>query len=110
MVGAWHELVDHYIDHRREVPRGLTRTETADALQREPALALAELTDRAVFAEHAPTAEDALASWQLVDAERRRLADEAGFWGRLRAVLTPASLLHRVPEARPHPTTTTPQR
>lgn len=110
MVGAWHELVDHYIDHRREVPRGLTRTETADALQREPALALAELTDRAVFAEHAPTAEDALAGWQLVDAERRRLADEAGFWGRLRAVLTPASLLHRVPEARPHATTTTPQR
>src|SRR5690606_32930960 len=92
MVGAWHELVDHYIDFRQEVPRGLTRTETADALRQSSALELAELTDRAVFAEHAPTADENMESWRLVDAERRRLATEAGFWARIRAFLTPASL------------------
>jgi hypothetical protein len=104
MVGAWHELLDHYVDYRHEVPRGLTRTETADAVRHPTAIALAELVDRGVFAEHAPTAADGERSWRLFDEERRRLAAEAGFRGRVRAFLTPASLLRRVPEAR----TTTP--
>lgn len=110
MVGAWHELIDNYIDHRQDVPRGLTRTETADAMNQSAALALAELADRAVFAEHDPTVHDGEESWRLVDAERRRLASEAGLWRRVRAFLTPASLLQRVPEARPHTSTPTAQR
>ncbi len=100
VVGAWHELLDHYIDYRQPVPRGLTRTETADAVRHPSALALAELVDRAVFGEHAPAASDGDASWRLVDEERRRLAREGGFWVRLRAVLTPASVLGRMPAAR----------
>lgn len=103
MVGAWHELLDHYIDYRHPVPRGLTRTETADAVRHPSALALAELVDRAVFAEHAPTASDGEAGWRLVDEERRRLAREARFWARVRAFLTPASLLGRAPAARRAP-------
>ncbi|MGN6274113.1 MAG: transglutaminase domain-containing protein [Protaetiibacter sp.] len=97
MVGAWQELLDHYIDYRQPVPRGLTRTETADAVRHPSALVLAELVDRAVFAEHAPSDADGDASWRLVDEERRRLAREAGFWRRVRAFLTPASLLDRPP-------------
>src|SRR5690606_29428651 len=38
VVGAWHELLDHYIDYRQPVPRGLTRTETADAVRHPSAL------------------------------------------------------------------------
>ncbi len=109
MVGAWQELLDHYVDHRREVPRGLTRTETADAMRHPSALALAELVDRAVFAEHAPTPADGEESWRLVDAERARLAAESGIRGRVRAFLTPASLLRRPPEVRT-PTTTIPEK
>jgi hypothetical protein len=100
MVGAWQELLDHYVDYRQAVPRGLTRTETADAVRHPGALELAELVDRAVFAEHAPTGSDGDASWRLVDEERRRLAREAGFWRRVRAFLTPASLLESSPGAR----------
>lgn len=105
MVGAWHELVDHYVDFRHELPRGLTRTETADAMGHASALELAELTDRAVFAEHAPTPEEGAESWRLVEAERRRLASATNFWGRVRAFFTPASLLQRVPDARSHTST-----
>ena len=97
MVGAWQELLDHYVDSRQPLPRGFTRTETADAVRHPGAVALAELVDRAVFAEHPPTAADGDAGWRLVDEERHRLAREAGFWGRLRALFTPASLLGPVP-------------
>jgi hypothetical protein len=97
MVGAWQELLDHYVDYRQPLPRGFTRTETADAVRHPGAVALAELVDRAVFAEHPPTAADGDAGWRLVDEERHRLAREAGFWGRLRAFFTPASLLGPVP-------------
>jgi hypothetical protein len=107
MVGAWHELLDHYIDYRQPMPRGLTRTETADAVRHPGAVALAELVDRAVFSEHAPATSDGDESWRLVDEERRRLAREAGFWGRVRAFLTPASLLGRVPAMRATPLTPT---
>jgi hypothetical protein len=110
MVGAWHELLDHYVDYRQRVPRGLTRTETADAVRHPSALALAELVDRAVFAEHAPDTADSAESWRLFDEERRRLATAAGFWGRVRAFLTPASLLQGAPAARRTTVHTTRQR
>lgn len=96
MVGAWDELVDIYIDHGIEVPQGLTRTETADAVDRPAALELAELVDRAVFSEHPPAVETSAHSWRLLDQERREIVRKAGFRTRVRAALTPASLLRRI--------------
>jgi len=99
IVGAWHELIDHYVDYRQPLPQGLTRSETAEVMNRPVALALAELVDQAVFAEQAPTVEDGRQSWRLVDEELQRLATQHGFRARLRALLTPASLLRRQPTA-----------
>lgn len=96
IVGAWHELLDQYADFRVEVPHGLTRIETADAVRRPAAFALAELVDRAVFAEHAPSAADTADGWRLLDDERRRLSNDAGAVARIRAFFTPASLLRHV--------------
>lgn len=102
MVGAWYELVDHYVDYRVEVPERLTRTEMAEVMQNPAALELAELVDRAVFSEQPPGTVERDAGWHLFEQERRRLAAEATFWKRVRAVLSPVSLLRREPEARPH--------
>ena len=107
MVGAWDELLDHYRDHGIEVPRGLTRIETADAVERPAAFALAELVDRAVFSEHPPASEARDETWRLVDAERRDIVRESGFRTRIRAILTPASLLHHVRPGGMSSTTTT---
>lgn len=96
MVGAWDELIDSYRDHGIDVPRGLTRIETADAVERPAAVALAELVDRAVFSEHPPAAAHRAESWDLLDQERRDIVRQAGFRGRIRAVLTPASFLQHL--------------
>src|SRR5690606_35767027 len=48
LVGAWHELIDTYVDLGLEVPVSLTRMETADVLGREVASEVADAVDRAV--------------------------------------------------------------
>jgi hypothetical protein len=96
IVGAWDELIDSYLDHGIPVQRGLTRIETADALDRPAAVALAELVDRAVFSEHSPDVAHSAESWRLLDDERRDIVRQAGFRARLRALLTPASLIRHV--------------
>ena len=103
IVGAWHELIDHYVDYRQTVPEGLTRVETADAMDRPMALALAELVDQAVFADQPPTAEDGAQSWRLVDEETRQLSAQLGIRARLRAFFTPTSLMRRIPVASARP-------
>jgi len=93
MVGAWAELLDTYADLGIDVPRRLTRGETADILERPDAVLVATIVDRAVFAEHPPTREACDATWQMVDAERRAVLSEQPWSRRLRALLTPTSLL-----------------
>ncbi|WP_166868728.1 transglutaminase domain-containing protein [Salinibacterium sp. ZJ70] len=96
MVGAWDELIDTYVDHGIEVPRGLTRTEIADALDSPGALLLADIVDRAVFSEHPPAHESRVDSWRLLDDERREIVRATRFRTRVRAVLTPASLIQHI--------------
>lgn len=96
MVGAWHELVDTYVDYGIEVPRGLTRAELADVLERPAAVTMAAVVDRAVFAEHPPGREAADATWSILDEERRSLAASSTWTGRIKASFTPASLRRSV--------------
>lgn len=93
MVGAWDELLDTYVDLGIEIPRGLTRAELADVLDRPAAATLAAIVDRAVFAEHPPSAEASRATWQILTEERRAVASEAPIRRRARSVLTPASFI-----------------
>jgi hypothetical protein len=92
MVGAWYELVDTYVDYGIEVPRGLTRAELADVLERPAAVTIAAVVDRAVFAEHPPLREAADATWEILDGERRTLAASVPWTHRVKAAFTPASL------------------
>ena len=96
MVGAWDELIDTCVDHGVAVPRGLTRTEIADALGSSGALLLAEVVDRAVFSEHPPAHEDRVETWRLLEEERREIVRAARPRTRIRAILTPASFLHHL--------------
>jgi hypothetical protein len=92
LVGAWEELVDAYVDLGVDVPRGLTRAETADVLGRPVAATIAATVDRAVFSESAPSAQASDATWRLLEAERRAIAKEMPWRRRLRARFTPTSL------------------
>lgn len=92
MVGAWEELVDTYVDLGLDVPRGLTRAETADVLGRPAAATIAATVDRAVFSEEAPTSQARDAAWRLLDAERRAVAKGTRLRRRLRARLTGSSV------------------
>ncbi|MFN3867374.1 MAG: transglutaminase-like domain-containing protein, partial [Demequina sp.] len=96
MVGAWEELMDRYVDAGIDVPRGLTRAETSDVLDRPAAASVAAIVDRAVFAEHPPTREASEALWAMLDDERAALRREIPMSRRIRASLTPASLLLRL--------------
>jgi hypothetical protein len=78
------------------VPERVSRVETARAVGRPRALALAAVVDRAVFAEHPPERASSEATWELVDEERRELAATVPWNRRLRARIAPASLLRDV--------------
>jgi hypothetical protein len=106
MVGAWDELLDTYVDLGIEIPRGLTRAELADVLDRPAAVTLAAIVDRAVFAEHSPTAEASQATWGILTEERRAVAAEAPFRHRARSILTPASFIRTLRAQRHAPTAT----
>jgi hypothetical protein len=90
-VGGWAEVLDLVRDLGGDVPEGLPRTEQARRLG--ASLDLARTADTHVFARDVPTAEAATAFWQGVDAERRRLARDAGVVRRVVALWAPASLL-----------------
>ncbi len=93
LVGAWHELIDTYVDLGLEVPVSLTRMETADVLGREVASEVADAVDRAVFAEHPPTRDLSNQAWALVDTERKAVAAQVPFGRRIKAAFTPNSLV-----------------
>jgi hypothetical protein len=91
IVGAWDELLDTYIDLGFEIPRGLTRAELGDVIDRPAVAALAAAVDTAVFGEHPPGAEASAATWDMLTAERRSVRAEAPITRRVRAAMSPAS-------------------
>jgi len=91
IVGAWDELVDAYTDSGASIPRHVTRGAVAALVGRAAAVDLADVVDRAVFAENPPGAVLADRAWALVDGERRELRRASTRIERMRAALRPAS-------------------
>lgn len=96
LAGAWEELVDTYADHGVPMDTQGTRGQRAASTDREAASTLAVLVDRAVFAEHPPTAEDAAAAWAVVDAERAELSRVGRWWQRIVPRIRPTSFVGRI--------------
>ncbi|WP_091229645.1 transglutaminase domain-containing protein [Microbacterium sp. 3J1] len=95
LAGAWEELVDVYADHDVAMASQGTRLQRAHSADRDAAERLAILVDRAVFAEHPPTAEDAAAAWEIVDAERAELGRVGRWWRRIARRVRPTSFVTR---------------
>lgn len=95
LTGAWEELVDLYADHDVAMAAQGTRLQRARSSERRAASEVAVLVDRAVFAEHPPTATDADAAWSIVDAERAELRRSGSRWQRIVARVRPTSFAHR---------------
>ena len=89
IAGGWDEYVDAAVDAGRDAPRRFTRSELASAFGTASGAELADTADRAVFSGASTAPEDAEAFWKSVDAERRTLRRERGFW---RGVLATVSL------------------
>lgn len=96
LAGAWEELVDVYADHDVAMDAEGTRTQRALSTDREAADRLAVLVDRAVFAEHPPTNDDASVAWAIVDAERAELAASGKWWHRIVRRVRPTSFIGRM--------------
>lgn len=95
LAGAWEELADVYADHGVAMDLQGTRSQRAESTDREAAARLAVLVDRAVFAEHPPTSDDANAAWKIVDAERAELERTGKWWQRLLMRVRPTSFIVR---------------
>ena len=95
LAGAWEELADVYADHGVAMEPQGTRAQRAQSTDRQAAERLAVLVDRAVFAEHPPTDDDATAAWKIVDAERTELSHTGKWWHRLIMRVRPTSFIVR---------------
>jgi hypothetical protein len=100
VVGGWDEFVDAAVDHGMPAPAGRTRVEFADEHATMHAATLAEVADRAVFADASPSDADADEFWRIVDAERRRLSASLPLVRRALAALSLRSFLRELRPAR----------
>ncbi|MFD1340522.1 transglutaminase domain-containing protein [Microbacterium lemovicicum] len=98
---GWEEYLDAAADAGRAVPAELTREEAAAMLGTPAAGALAAEADRAVFSDRAPSADEAVEYWRLVDADRRSLVGGRGAGRRLRAAVSLRSFLRFLAPAPP---------
>lgn len=95
VAAGWAEILDTATGLGMVVPRGLTRREQAEVLERaagpgswEPRLPrLAATTDALLFAPQAPKESDAHAVWAQVAGDRSWLRGRASFWQRRSADL-----------------------
>ena len=96
VASGWDEYVDAAVDAGRGAPASLTRSEFAAALDAPAGRALAATADRAVFSRSDLSEAEARAFWQGVDAERRRLRRERGFWRGLAATVSLRSFIRHL--------------
>jgi hypothetical protein len=102
VVGAWDELVDELVDAGYALPKTQTRRELAGDYDVASALALASLTDEAVFGPENPDAASLARSWEIVDRERSSRRAELTLWQRVKLELSLRSFLRYLgPTARP---------
>ena len=90
--GGWREFEDAALDHGYALPRHATRSELAAAVGGERPLAVAAVTDRAVFAPVEPSADDAAEVWRSIDELTADLGAGRTRWERLRARASVRSL------------------
>lgn len=107
IVGAWDELLDTYTDLGIDIPRGLTRGELGDVMDRPAVAVLAAAVDTAVFGEHPPGAEASTATWDILTVERRAVMANASLSRRIHAAMTPASFVRTL--RAPHHTQSSPR-
>ncbi|MFG6446315.1 transglutaminase domain-containing protein [Microbacterium sp. P07] len=96
IAGGWEEYVDAGVDAGLSAPRVLTRSELAAAYGTPSGGQLAETADRAVFAREDTSPDDAAEFWRIVDAERKRLVRERGFWRRIAAAVSLRSFVRLI--------------
>jgi hypothetical protein len=92
ITGGWREFADTAADHGYDPPPSATRSEVARTVGGSRPLALASVTDRAVFGPTAPTPEEAEAVWRAVGELRRSLASGLTRRQRLVALVSLRSL------------------
>jgi hypothetical protein len=103
VVGAWDELIDELVDAGYALPKTQTRRELAGDYDVASALALASLTDEAVFGPENPDAASLARSWEIVDRERSSRRAELTMWQRAKLELSLRSFLRYLgPTARPN--------
>jgi hypothetical protein len=93
IAGGWEEYVDAAVDAGRDAPRALTRSELAESFASPSGATLATAADRAVFSSATLDPAEAEEYWRTVDAERRALRRERGFWRGALATVSLRSLL-----------------
>ncbi|WJL94572.1 transglutaminaseTgpA domain-containing protein [Microbacterium sp. ET2] len=96
VASGWDEYVDAAIDAGRDAPASLTRTEFATAVDSPAGRTLAAAADRAVFSRSDVSEAEAREFWRGVDAERRRLRRERGFWRGLAATVSLRSFIRHL--------------
>ncbi|MCC4248638.1 DUF3488 and transglutaminase-like domain-containing protein [Microbacterium testaceum] len=93
IAGGWDEYVDAGVDAGRDLRPSSTRRELAAVLDTPSGMRLADDADRAVFSSRTVTADEASEFWRIVDAERRTLTRQRGWWQRVRAAVSLRSFL-----------------
>jgi transglutaminase-like putative cysteine protease len=100
IVGAWQEALDALVDHRVATSDSETPLELADRVPDTagdaagpPMQALAEAYTEARYATRDPDEAQADAAWRDVDDLEAALAESFGSWARVRARLSPGSLV-----------------
>jgi hypothetical protein len=103
IAGGWDEYVDAAVDAGRDASPVLTRSELAEGCATSAGESLAEEADRAVFTGSDVSERDVAAYWRVVDAQRRALVRERGFWRGVAATVSLRSFVrHLAPSgARP---------
>lgn len=92
IMGGWLEVTDSARDHGLDFPAAATRSEVATAIGRPPALVLARVADRAVYAPEEPATLEADRVWETVDALRASFGDGLSRRERWRAAISLRSL------------------
>jgi len=91
-AGSWAEVIDAARDADLAPPRNATRREAARAIGGLPSVQLADRVDGALYSPEPPDEGQLTALWAASDDERRRLQGDLGWFGRLRARVSPRSL------------------
>lgn len=96
IVGGWDEYLDAALDHGYPKPTSETRTQIAGTYRTPHGIALAVMTDRAVFGPVDPGSDEGERFWQILEGERLAFARGMSRWQRWRAAFSVRSITQHV--------------